>query len=67
MPYWKKSRPSLQTICAFLPMMTAVMPGNMPTTDSRRTSVQKQVSVMRHGKSMRSWTFADSRDYRKSC
>ena len=59
---WKRYRPSLQTICAFQPMMTAVMPGSMPTTDGRRTSVQKQESVMRHGKAIRLWTFASSRD-----
>ena len=62
MPYWKRYRPSLQRICAFQPMMTAVMPGSMPTTDGRRTSVQKQVSVMRQGKAIRSWIFASSRD-----
>ncbi len=40
----------------------SVMPGSMPTTDGRRTSVQKQVSVMRQGKAIRSWIFASSRD-----
>lgn len=58
----ERYRPSLQRICAFQPMMTAVMPGSMPTTDGRRTSVQKQVSVMRQGKAIRSWIFASSRD-----
>lgn len=57
----ERYRPSLQTICAWPPMTTAVMPGSMPTTDGRRTSVQKRVSVMRPGKAMRSWTIAVSR------
>ena len=61
MPYWKRYRPFLQTICACPPMTTAAMPGNMPTTDGRRTSVQKRVSVMRPGKAMRSWSIAVSR------
>lgn len=57
----EKVQTFLQTICACPPMTTAAMPGNMPTTDGRRTSVQKRVSVMRPGKAMRSWSIAVSR------